>query len=780
MVSSKKEQEDSGKDDATIQVLPHHGGGFLMEGPMWQYPEEEIIFFFEQDEGENQQKDESLPPLSPPVLHRVKLDRVPPVISPVLLSATIPSVNKENIFTNSNPTMRTRMRNSRNISDYIDTRLVGSIEDTAKNRKKRRMLHYFPEAAKNVKAEYVSDLATFYIRRPYGIIASGKQKQHDIIFDSSSRKGARSAEIYSKRSCASSSQTIDVAAMIKVDGSLLILEGKSDILYKINPKSYSWSSNNNNKNNDNNKNNTKCGDDDWNAVPNSSDLDTPLGYVTYLTDYGQKFIYSLDEIAEQASLIREQYCSSISNIAFDLEQHTYQKSITTTASASSTSTCSCPSSSSSSNSQSPPSLEISISSHYLGEEVMDSSNTSMFEYLLSQISSSQVHPSDESSPPSLPSSRTNHSRQDLQKWRQWLYNKLQLYRFYIIRLFLVFMVILGIKLETSYRCNDIQKVSSATSFAEKSMYDDDSMKIITDWSKLIVGYNSDFTTDSIALDGSTQRLSVEKQQSKEHSRLRLAVESLTVNLKSKEAERYKLESAIQGLRNELLSVRRDHEINDYWQNNSTNCVYGTHRTEETSHQTNKIQFAHLNKTFVNARSLHQDLEKGGLTTEGTSTSSLIKMQSMQNALLNGLTSKGPILPKVFRRVSNRVSLFLEANNSIIGSAGIFTKGMERLGTNFQANKSVDDVSLNCIKKLDHTNESLRALGLFALKSVESMRERVNVSSRKRNKKKQRGAPAIKRDNVYHAVISKALVSFRNKLKNRKTIMIKQKDITNQS
>lgn len=638
--------------------------------------------------------------------------------------------------------MRTRMRNSRNISDYIDTRLVGSIEDTAKNRKKRRMLHYFPESAKSVKAEYVSDLATFYIRRPYGIIASGKQKQHDIIFDSSSRKGPRSAEIYSKRSCASSSQTIDVAAMIKVDGSLLILEGKSDILYKINPKSYSWSSNNSNKNNDNNKNNTKCGDDDWNAVPNSNDLDTPLGYVTYFTDYGQKFIYSLDEIAEQASLIREQYCSSISNIAFDLEQHTYQKSITTTASASSTSTCSCPSSSSSSNSQSPPSLEKSISSHYLGEEVMDSSNTSMFEYLSSQISSSQVHPSDESSPSSLPSSRTNHSRQDLQKWRQWLYNKLQLYRFYIIRLFLVFLVILGIKLETSYRCNDIQKVSSATSFAEKSMYDDDSMKIITDWSKLIV--------------------------------------SLTVNLKSKEAERYKLESAIQGLRNELLSVRRDHEINDYWQNNSTNCVYGTHRTEETSHQTNEIQFAHLNKTFVNARSLHQNLEKGGLTTEGTSTSSLIKMQSMQNALLDGLTSKGPILPKVFRRVSNRVSLFLEANNSIIGSAGIFTKGMERLGTNFQANKSVDDVSLNCIKKLDHTNESLRALGLFALKSVESMRERMNVSSRKRNKKKQRGAPAIKRDNVYHAVISKAFVSFRNKLKNRKTIMIKQKDITNQS
>jgi len=40
MVSSKKEQEDSGKDDAIIQVLPHHGGGFLMEGPMWQYPEE--------------------------------------------------------------------------------------------------------------------------------------------------------------------------------------------------------------------------------------------------------------------------------------------------------------------------------------------------------------------------------------------------------------------------------------------------------------------------------------------------------------------------------------------------------------------------------------------------------------------------------------------------------------------------------------------------------------------------------------------------------------------
>jgi len=150
----------------------------------------------------------------------------------------------------------------------------------------------FREAALRVPFEYTSNLTTVCVRRPYGIAAPEifRVLAPDITDDD-----------YSKTAHASSSQTIQVAITIVADNSLMLLHGAGGVRYKKDPN-----------------------DPDWTDVPDVGALHDPLGYVNRHcrsnpggNDNRGALEYSLDEVVEEAMLVREQYCTSLLTAALN-------------------------------------------------------------------------------------------------------------------------------------------------------------------------------------------------------------------------------------------------------------------------------------------------------------------------------------------------------------------------------------------------------------------------------------------------------------------------------
>ena len=159
----------------------------------------------------------------------------------------------------------------------------------------RTLLTQFREAAHCVPWEYHSPLASFIVRRPYGMISAPE------LFDMVSPNAHPD---YSRRAHVTTLSTLEVAITIHADNSVMLLYDVAGVRYKTNPNG---------------------DDDDWKVVDNVDELDRPLGHVTYIDEQANELEYSLDEILEEALLVREQYSSTMISTALGFEKRPPQQ-----------------------------------------------------------------------------------------------------------------------------------------------------------------------------------------------------------------------------------------------------------------------------------------------------------------------------------------------------------------------------------------------------------------------------------------------------------------------
>jgi len=177
----------------------------------------------------------------------------------------------------------------------------------------RRLLRSFRQAAKYVPFEFSSDLATYTVQRPYGIPTN--PQLFDLV--SCQRRGrgntnsnADRAASYAKRAHVSDKTTLEVAVVVKADNTPALIFGVAGIRYRTNGSS---------SNHNNNNNNANTNDSEWKHFDNVDDLDRTLGHVTYIDAKANEQEYSLDEILEEALLVREQYCGTLTSTALGLD-----------------------------------------------------------------------------------------------------------------------------------------------------------------------------------------------------------------------------------------------------------------------------------------------------------------------------------------------------------------------------------------------------------------------------------------------------------------------------
>jgi len=160
-----------------------------------------------------------------------------------------------------------------------------------------------------VPYEFSSELATYTVRRPYGLAGS---------LDSSSNNNSESerklfesccllsGDEYQNRASASLVASIQVVAVVKADGSPFVLFGNAGVRYKTITNSLgATTSAFINKFDDND------GALEWKQVDDYDSIDLPLGHVVYVDAEANERAYSLDEVLEEALLVREQYCASL-------------------------------------------------------------------------------------------------------------------------------------------------------------------------------------------------------------------------------------------------------------------------------------------------------------------------------------------------------------------------------------------------------------------------------------------------------------------------------------
>jgi len=165
-----------------------------------------------------------------------------------------------------------------------------------------RLIHQFREAAKYVPYEFSSNIATFTVRRPYGIDLQQSPSQQELF--EFVKPPEEPLDAYSRRAHVSLKSSIDVVAIIKADNSPFLLFDTAGVRYKTNTTN------------------------DWIHIPNVDDeaiansLDRHhllVGNITYVDEYGMECQYSLDEILEEALLVREQYCGTLTSTALGLD-----------------------------------------------------------------------------------------------------------------------------------------------------------------------------------------------------------------------------------------------------------------------------------------------------------------------------------------------------------------------------------------------------------------------------------------------------------------------------
>ena len=160
----------------------------------------------------------------------------------------------------------------------------------------RKYHDYFIEAAHTIPHVYSTELATFTVRRPYGLETDDAHLFRDCSLVDHDQ--------YAQRAHISSVASLELAVTIHADNNLLLLHSAAGVRYQ----------------NDN---------QGWNEHPNVDDLDRPLGNVSYIDTHANDQDYSLDQVVEEALLTRELYGSSMMNaaLAFKERQPNLEKAL---------------------------------------------------------------------------------------------------------------------------------------------------------------------------------------------------------------------------------------------------------------------------------------------------------------------------------------------------------------------------------------------------------------------------------------------------------------------
>jgi hypothetical protein len=172
--------------------------------------------------------------------------------------------------------------------------LAGTTSEEAPNMVavERQLIPHFREAATCIPYEYDSPLATFFIRRPYGMTTPAttteNENENENVFDKCS---VVEQSLYARKAHVSTTTTLEVAAILKANQSLLCLWDASMVRYQESSNT-----------------------EDWKTV-NLDALDRPLGMMTYIDNEGVERDYSLDQVVEEAFLVREQYCRTLTSTA---------------------------------------------------------------------------------------------------------------------------------------------------------------------------------------------------------------------------------------------------------------------------------------------------------------------------------------------------------------------------------------------------------------------------------------------------------------------------------
>jgi hypothetical protein len=155
----------------------------------------------------------------------------------------------------------------------------------------KQLIDRFREAAQCVPFEYSSTLATYVVRRPYGMITAPE------LFSYCSPTPDQD---YARRAHVSTLSALEVAVNIHPDKSVLLLFGVAGVRYKI----------------------TARQDDDFTTIENVDDMvdRSILGQISYIDEQASELEYSLDEILEEALLVREQYASTMISTALGLDK----------------------------------------------------------------------------------------------------------------------------------------------------------------------------------------------------------------------------------------------------------------------------------------------------------------------------------------------------------------------------------------------------------------------------------------------------------------------------
>jgi hypothetical protein len=141
------------------------------------------------------------------------------------------------------------------------------------------------QATRQTVHEYVSEIATFTVRRPYGVAT-----ERDFWFAA----GQLNKKMYEKQADASQAETLEVVANVNCDGSLLVLYGEAMIRHQQNKA------------------------EDWKEYGNAED--NPLGYVLYIDSEANELDYCLDDIFQGAKAVREHYSAAVVSMQSALER----------------------------------------------------------------------------------------------------------------------------------------------------------------------------------------------------------------------------------------------------------------------------------------------------------------------------------------------------------------------------------------------------------------------------------------------------------------------------
>ena len=150
----------------------------------------------------------------------------------------------------------------------------------------RQWIAHFREAATCIPYEFDSEIANFCIRRPYGM-----ETDPDIFEQVSETPHT----VYSKRAHVSTISTVEVAATVKANGSYFLLRDVASVRYQTS-------------------------EGEWKMVDNVDTLDRPLGTLSFIDNDGVERDYSLDQLLEEALLVREQYGRTLTSTALGFKE----------------------------------------------------------------------------------------------------------------------------------------------------------------------------------------------------------------------------------------------------------------------------------------------------------------------------------------------------------------------------------------------------------------------------------------------------------------------------